>query len=101
MSRQRHRSEGNGRGLTPSQPDDHDSAPPGRSEELGDRSSQIISPPPKPSVGVAGEPIGVYRPEDRLTLPALTAIIDAGGLRLRAIGERLKYDDQLRVAVLR
>jgi hypothetical protein len=67
----------------------------------GDRSSQIISPPPKPSVGVAGEPIGVYRPEDRLTLPALTAIIDAGGLRLRAIGERLKYDDQLRVAVLR
>jgi hypothetical protein len=25
----------------------------------GDRSSQIVSPPQKPSVGVAGEPIGV------------------------------------------
>jgi hypothetical protein len=74
MGRQRHRSEGNGRRLTPSQPDDRDSAPPGRSERStggGDRSSQIISPPPKPSVGVAGGPIGVCRPEDRLTPPAL------------------------------
>jgi hypothetical protein len=74
MGRQRHRSEGNGRGLTPSQPDDRDSAPPGRSERStggGDRSSQIISPPPKPSLGVAGGPIGVYRPDDRLTPPAL------------------------------
>jgi hypothetical protein len=73
MGRQRHQSEGNGRGLTPSQPDDRDSAPPGRSESStggGDRWSQIISPPPRPSVGVAGGPIGVYRPEDRLTPPA-------------------------------
>jgi hypothetical protein len=75
MGRQRHRSEGNGRGLTRSQPDDRDSAPPGRSESStgggGDRSNQIVSPPPKPSVGAAGGPIGVYRPEDRLTSPAL------------------------------
>jgi hypothetical protein len=64
MSCQRHRSEGNGRGLTPLQPDDRDSAPLGRSESStggGDGSSQIISPP-KPSVGVARGPIGVYRP---------------------------------------
>jgi hypothetical protein len=60
-------------GLTPSQPDDRDYASPGRGESStggGDRSSQITSPP-KPSVGVAGGPIGVYRPEDRLTPPAL------------------------------
>ena len=43
MGTQRHRSEGNGHGLTPSQPDNRVSAPPGRSESSTGAAAEAVS----------------------------------------------------------